>query len=285
MPRHEESIFRLIEEGTIEPHTVVPNPAPSTDGRHHQTAVHERKGAAKSQPQHQNSSQVASFLKPTYGIRDLQARHGITPKNHAKDNLVAIREKSSQNQLKKMESELPSPKKKAYSASKFAPPTPGEPPKAKGNLFSAGVENNGRDYVNENITVAARAAKKQPMKDMPKISDVISEPKHGNFGKVPSYLKDRNAELALKVERRRQAAEAQLIPEGMMLLSEGERLQTLTQLAETKKEVETQLYRLPFTCETPSQIRHKQNVETRLKEIEDAVKVFSRTKVFVRTDH
>jgi hypothetical protein len=51
-----------IEEGTIEPHMVVPNPAPSTDGRHHQTAIHERKGAAKSQPQHQNSSQVILFL-------------------------------------------------------------------------------------------------------------------------------------------------------------------------------------------------------------------------------
>ena len=49
-----------------------------------------------------------------------------------------------------------------------------------------------------------------------------------------------------------------LPPSGMMLLSEEERLKTLKQLAESKKEVEAQLQRLPFNVETPSQIRHKQ---------------------------
>ena len=42
-----------IEEGPIDPHSVVP--APNTNI---QTVVHEKKAAAKAQPSHQNSSQV-----------------------------------------------------------------------------------------------------------------------------------------------------------------------------------------------------------------------------------
>jgi len=284
MPRHnEESIFRLIEEGPIDPHSVVP--APNTNI---QTVVHEKKAAAKAQPSHQNSSQVQSFLKPTFGIRDLQARHGMVPKNHARENLIAIKEKSSQNHLKKLESDLPSPPKKPgpspWGPKRVTAQAPG--PSQRGNnlggrVMAEGSKNN-RDYVHENIAVASRAAKVAAKKEGPKISDMPAEHKHNNFGKVPSYLRERNAELAGREAQRRAAAEAELIPEGMMLLSEEERLKTLRQLADSRKEVEAQLHRLPFNVETPSQIRHKQSVETRLKEIEDAVKVFSRTKVFVR---
>ena len=58
-----------------------------------------------------------------------------------------------------------------------------------------------------------------------------------------------------------------------MLLPEGERLSTLRQLAVTKAAVEKDLCRLPFTVETPSQIRHKTSLENRLTEVEEAVKV------------
>eukprot|EP00976_Prorocentrum_cordatum_P010587 211352-Prorocentrum_minimum.AAC.1 len=48
--------------------------------------------------------------------------------------------------------------------------------------------------------------------------------KHGNFGKVPSYLKERNAELAGREAQRRAAAEAELIPEGRFPSPESPRL-------------------------------------------------------------
>jgi hypothetical protein len=40
---------------------------------------------------HQNSSQVANMLNPVTGLRDAQRRAGLTPVNHARDNLLAIR--------------------------------------------------------------------------------------------------------------------------------------------------------------------------------------------------
>lgn len=43
----------------------------------------------------------------------------------------------------------------------------------------------------------------------------------------------------------------------------------------------TTLQTMPIIVETPSQIRRKNELETRLREIEDAFKVFSRPKVLV----
>lgn len=69
----------------------------------------------------------------------------------------------------------------------------------------------------------------------------------------------------------------------MRLLPEEERLETLAILERNKHDVERALQGLPIIIETPSQIRRKDELEKRLKEIEDAFKVFSRSKVLVHT--
>jgi len=73
-------------------------------------------------------------------------------------------------------------------------------------------------------------------------------------------------------------------PPGMTLMPEDERLETLRVLRATLDDVKSQLQRLPLTIETPSQIRRKNALEAKFKEVEDAVKIFSRPKVFVRED-
>jgi hypothetical protein len=94
----------------------------------------------------------------------------------------------------------------------------------------------------------------------------------------------RKAELEQEAARKQRELEEADVPAGMMLLPEEERLSTLRQLAVTKAAVEKDLCRLPFVVETPSQIRHKTNLENRLTEVEEAIKVFSRKKVYVRKD-
>lgn len=76
--------------------------------------------------------------------------------------------------------------------------------------------------------------------------------------------------------------EAALIPEGMRMMSDEERLDTLAVLDTNRSEVETELQKLPFFVETPSQIRLKNQLERRLGEIEEAKKIFSRPKVLVK---
>lgn len=45
--------------------------------------------------------QVESILKPVRGIRDAQRRAGLTPTNHSRHNIQAVKEQSRLNALQK----------------------------------------------------------------------------------------------------------------------------------------------------------------------------------------
>jgi hypothetical protein len=47
--------------------------------------------------------QVESILNPVRGIRDAQIRAGITPTNHARNNVLAVKEQSRLNALSKLQ--------------------------------------------------------------------------------------------------------------------------------------------------------------------------------------
>jgi hypothetical protein len=67
----------------------------------------------------------------------------------------------------------------------------------------------------------------------------------------------------------------------MRMLPEEERQETLAMLEKNKQEVDKAIRALPFVIETPSQIRRQNELNARLKEIEEAVRIFSRSKVLV----
>lgn len=48
-----------------------------------------------------HTTQVESILKPVRGIRDAQRRAGITPTNHSRHNIQAVKEQSRLNALQK----------------------------------------------------------------------------------------------------------------------------------------------------------------------------------------
>ncbi|MCO5602443.1 hypothetical protein L7F22_056575 [Adiantum nelumboides] len=48
-------------------------------------------------PSHIDSSQICQLLCPPPGVRELMIRKGITPRNHCKDNRMAIAQKSALN--------------------------------------------------------------------------------------------------------------------------------------------------------------------------------------------
>ena len=72
------------------------------------------------------------------------------------------------------------------------------------------------------------------------------------------------------------------VPEGMRILPEEERLATMDILKTNRDDVEGKLQSMPFIVETPSQITFKANLENRLKEIEEAERLFSRPVVYVK---
>ena len=235
-------------------------------------------------------------MNPVTGVRDVQKRMGKTPVNHARDNLIAIKEQSSKNQLKKLE-EMAAMEAKAKGGfraqldtgvtrtSRPAPATRRAASPASPSGHGHGHSHGGVDYVNANKVeavskAAARgAARLHDMETANKKSDWTAKQ---NYGKVPSYLRERKLELLEAQQAKRAAEENAHIPPGMRILPEDERLKTLDILRENRSDVENKLRALPFKCETPSQIRNKQTLEARLEEIEDAQKIFGRKQVYVR---
>lgn len=65
-------------------------------------------------------------------------------------------------------------------------------------------------------------------------------------------------------------------------MPEEERKETLKVLDTNRAAVEADIQQLPFVIETPSAIKHKNVLEKRLREIEEARKIFSRPKVLVK---
>ena len=68
----------------------------------------------------------------------------------------------------------------------------------------------------------------------------------------------------------------------MRLLSEDERLETLAVLQKNRADVERALQGLPLKIETVGQIRRRDELERRMREIEEGLKVFARPKVLVK---
>jgi hypothetical protein len=105
--------------------------------------------------------------------------------------------------------------------------------------------------------------------------------KHDEFGRVPQYLVDRKQKWEEEKEEMRRRLPDPNCPPGMRLMPEEERLNTLQVLQESKETVLEQLRRMPFVIETPSLRKKQDALESKLREIENALTIFSKQKVFV----
>lgn len=103
-----------------------------------------------------------------------------------------------------------------------------------------------------------------------------------DYGKVPKYLRQRQQELAQEEEIRQELANMDMdCPEGMRLLPEAERVDTLKILENNRGKVTTEIGAMPFVIDTLGLRKRKQALENKLKEIDEAIKIFSRRKVYV----
>ena len=68
-------------------------------------------------------------------------------------------------------------------------------------------------------------------------------------------------------------------PPGMRLLPENERQTMLKTLERNREKVVSELSKLPFVIDTMGLKKRKQGLESKIKEIDDAVRIFSRKKV------
>lgn len=108
--------------------------------------------------------------------------------------------------------------------------------------------------------------------------------RHESFGKLPSYLRQRKEEWADEEIARLAAIPDPTIPRGMMVMSQEERLATLSALQENERVTKDALNRMPMMVETPSMRKRVSDLESKLREIEAAIRVFSKERVLVAKD-
>ena len=111
-----------------------------------------------------------------------------------------------------------------------------------------------------------------------------SPSKHEAYGQVPGYLQQRKKRWEEEERIREMNKPDQDCPEGMVCMPEEERLNTLAVLTQSEEEAKRELFSMPLTVETIAHTKKKNALEAKLKEIEDAKKIFSRPKVFIAMD-
>jgi len=112
-----------------------------------------------------------------------------------------------------------------------------------------------------------------------------AERRHRDFGKVPEYLLKRNAELAMKkLETENEAKKLAQSRPGMRLLSEEERLHTLSLLEKTQADVLKALSALPLALTTYGQNQRMTAIQNKLVELEESIKLFSKPEVYVKME-
>jgi hypothetical protein len=132
-----------------------------------------------------------------------------------------------------------------------------------------------RNFISKNSKAAMLSSRP------PRVEKEVSD-KHEEFGRVPQYIQERKRKKEEEEEERRKKEELlKECPPGMIIMPEEERLETLRILQESKEIIEKNLRSLPIVCDTIGLKKKKTELENKLQEVDDAIGIFSRSKVYI----
>ena len=129
------------------------------------------------------------------------------------------------------------------------------------------------NYIKQNNIAAKQQKARSP-------NTKENKPPAHQKGVVPQYLKQRKQQL--QAEKDAQKVEDPNAPPGMVLMPEAERLETLRTLESSKAEGNRQLSAMPLQLRTQKQKQRYEELEKKVKEIEGAIQLFSKPKVYIR---
>ncbi|XP_050974044.1 enkurin domain-containing protein 1 [Labeo rohita] len=137
------------------------------------------------------------------------------------------------------------------------------------------------DFVSHN----ARAAGKTNLRRSQSLQNLREKPPPSAVkGKVPQYLEQRKLQWKKEEEEKRRNTPDPSVPAGHTQMSERERQETLQSLKETHRSLVSELLSLPVKADTMSVRSRRTQLDQRLSEVEEAIKIFSREKVYVKVD-
>ncbi|XP_044516516.1 enkurin domain-containing protein 1-like [Gracilinanus agilis] len=103
-------------------------------------------------------------------------------------------------------------------------------------------------------------------------------------GHVPHYLVERKDMWRREAEERLRNQPDPDLPPGHTMMPESQRLDTLNSLLQSQQELLRELVLLPSGADSLRAQNHKAELEKKLSQVEEALKIFSRSKVFVKMD-
>ncbi|XP_033947285.1 enkurin domain-containing protein 1 [Pseudochaenichthys georgianus] len=137
------------------------------------------------------------------------------------------------------------------------------------------------DFVKHN----ARSAGKTGMRRSQSLTNLRDKPvPMAVKGQVPQYLEERKERWQIEEEEKRRNAPDPTAPTGHTLMPENKRQETLKSLKETHRSLVTELLSFPLKADNLSIRSRRAHLDSRLSEIEEAIQIFSRDKVYVKID-
>lgn len=146
------------------------------------------------------------------------------------------------------------------------------------------------DFIRHN----AQNARKMPVrrsKSLQSLTDVLDRKEKEqqdyisqNKGQLPQYLIERRNQWRKDAEERQKNIPDPSMPPGHTRMPENERLETLSSLQQTQKQLIKQLLMFPVRVDTIGMQNRRADLEKKLAEIEEAIKIFSRPKVFIKVN-
>lgn len=133
-----------------------------------------------------------------------------------------------------------------------------------------------RNYERENAKAVINAKPARPLS-----TDNKQQFKHQNQGQVPAYIQQRKAELDEIKQKQLAEKNKEKCPPGTVRMSEEQRLSTLQQLNETLTKLNDELLRFPLRITTEARRVARLEQEQKIKEVEDAIQLFSKKVVYI----
>ncbi|XP_064016698.1 enkurin domain-containing protein 1 isoform X2 [Pogoniulus pusillus] len=162
----------------------------------------------------------------------------------------------------------------------------GADPEAAG----AKVEGRGIDFIKHN----ARNAKRAPLRrsqSLQALAELLEQKQQEQEdynrqqkGHVPQYLLQRRELWRRQREEQLRSLPDPDTPPGHSLVPEGQRLETLSNLEQSQEQLVKELLMLPVRADTLSLQKRRVELERKLSQLEEAIRIFSRPKVFIKLD-
>uniref|UniRef100_A0A8C7E4I8 Enkurin domain containing 1 n=1 Tax=Naja naja TaxID=35670 RepID=A0A8C7E4I8_NAJNA len=146
------------------------------------------------------------------------------------------------------------------------------------------------DFVSHNAQNAKRASM-QRSRSLQSINKVLEQKQKDleeyntkQKGHVPHYLIERKDHWRKEAEERLRNTPDPDTPPGHAMMPENQRLETLKNLKESQEKLLKELLLLPVRIDSLSVQTRRVSLEKKLSHIEEALKIFSRPKVFIKLD-